>query len=422
MPKKNYINRINNSQGRSFFSHLFEIGLFVLLLGYFIFHNSRAPMVASAAFGIFSFVVFTIHNLKTHKFKIPLCFVWYFLFFVYAEASSFWAFNPYVTARYYLVIMVLMLLLFFFIPQYTDNIDQAEIILKVFVYFALINSLIQLIATPFGEWFSGTFGFNVGGNNVNQYGFVVMVASIVSFYFAYLKNQKLYYLYTVLLFIFCIFSRSRKTVLLSIAGIALIIFLAFKKRKHFLHLFAVLFISVVTLIFLMENETLYNAVGFRFESFINHYIFNIEGSDSSLGLREYFIDFAKLLFDEKPLFGHGFASFSNLFGLESDVSWAVYAHNNYWQILADLGITGFIIYYWFYLFLAVKLIIKLFKEKDNPLPILAVSLLIVEFFVEWGFVSMTNFHALFSMLLIYICSFVSNSNRKYHYISDSKVR
>ncbi len=422
MPNQKNLYRLNNLKGGTFFEQFFQVGLFVLLFGYFIFHQARVPMIISAAFGLFSALLFTINKAKTQKVKIPACWVWYFLFFIYAECSSFWAISPSVSARHYLVIMILVLLISFLIPQYADDINQAETILKIFVYSSLGISAIQLIFTPAENWFSGYFGSAVGGNNTNHFGFIVMSSAIISFYFAYLKRIKIHYLFTFIFFFLCILSSSRKAILMAIFGICLIILFAFKKRHHLLHLGVLLIISVISIILIMEIEFLYNIVGFRFSSLFAHYVHDYAFADGSLETREYFIEFARLLFEEKPIFGQGFANFSILLGLENNRGLGVYAHNNYWEILADLGIVGFIVYYWFYLFLFIKLVVKLFKNKDNSIFILALSLLVSEIVLEWGLVSMATMQPQFVMVLIYICSSVSTSTRKYHYIYDGKLR
>ncbi len=421
LSRKHYANRIDNPQGNTFFSRLFEIGFFVLLVGYFIFHNKRIPMIICTAFGLVCGLVFMLNKAKNHKIKIPSYTVWYFLFFVYAEFSSFWAMNPNISVRMYLVIMILMLLISLFVPQYTDTVSQAETILKIFIFSTLFISLIQLVYTPIDSWFSGFFGSAVGNNNTNHYGFLVMASAIISFYFAYSKSEKNYYWLVLVFFLFCVLSSSRKSILFALFGIICIILFSFKKRFHILHFAIIATLATLSILLIMEVEVLYNVAGVRFTSLIEHYIYG-ENSDGSLSMREYFIDFAKLLFEEKPILGHGFANFAKIFSTQSDSSWSVYAHNNYWEILADLGIVGFIIYYWYYLFLLIKLVVKIIKERDNPLPILGLSLLISEIILEWGVVSMTTFQPQVVLILISICSLVSNSNRRYHYISGANQR
>ncbi len=423
MPKIKAENRIGSDKGNMFFERFFTIGFFVLIVGYYIFHDTRSLMTASVGFGLITGALLTLNNLKASKVKLPLGAFWYFLFFVYSEASSMWSIRPLFSAQYYLVVMILIILLSFFMSQYVFVVSDAENLLKVFIYSVLFISIIQLVFTPVDEITAGFLGSRIGGNNPNTFGYINMFSTIISFYFAYIKSDKKYYWLVAIFFVFSFLSSSRKAISMSLAGIMLIILFAIKRRHHLLH-FAILgFAAVISLILIIEIDFLFDIVGNRFSTLINFIRFGpVEGGRGSLEMRSYFIEFAKILFHEKPIAGHGLACFSILLGTESNAGIAVYAHNNFWEILADLGILGFIIYYWFYAFLIIKSIIKIFqKNNSSTIHILVLTIVVTELILEFGVVSMTSFYPQVIMALAYLCSSASNSKRKFHY-SPNQVK
>ncbi|XZE20406.1 O-antigen ligase family protein [Pirellulaceae bacterium SH449] len=79
----------------------------------------------------------------------------------------------------------------------------------------------------------------------------------------------------------------------------------------------------------------------RFENMIT---FAVEGSDSvkevSISGRYELILEAFQLWSESPFFGHGFDAFRNL------SFYGLYSHSNYLELLANLGVIGFVLYYW----------------------------------------------------------------------------
>lgn len=63
------------------------------------------------------------------------------------------------------------------------------------------------------------------------------------------------------------------------------------------------------------------------------------------------------LFERNPLFGAGFRTFSRIYGYDT--------HNNYLKVLAELGITGFLLYLYLY-YLAFTSGWRLYRTTQNP--------------------------------------------------------
>lgn len=410
------------TEGSVFLDKIYEVCFFLLFVGYFLFYDIRSLQFSFVCIGIAGSFIAFVSKIRLGLWKTALNTLWYTLFFMLAEFSSMWAVSPENATEKYLRLMLILIFIGVGIAQYVDTVVGAERILKIFLWAVVIITIVQFIFTPVESWTTGYFGSEVGGNNTNHFGYIVSMAAMVSFYFAYIKNQRFYYLTVALLFVASIFSSSRKSLGIFVAGILLLILLATKKKHHILHLAIVGIVAFSFLILIIENETMYEIVGYRFESLFGHLSGEASEQENSIVMREYFIEFAKILFLEKPIIGHGFFNFSVLVSLENEVKNQVYAHNNYWELLADLGIVGFITYYWFYAYLFIRLAVRFFKEKDNTLPALGLTMLISQLVLEWGVVSMTLFHAQIVISLIYACSYASNSRRAFRYAPEQLVR
>ena len=410
------------TEGNKLIEVIYEICTFLLFSGYFLFYDNRSLQLTFVGIGLGGAALICISKAYMSRLKLPLNTIWYFLFFILAEVSAFWAHSPENATSRYLRLMLILLVISLGISQYANTSAQCEKLLKIFLFSATGISLIQLVFTPISEWTSGFFGSTIGGNNANSFGYIVAIGAIIAFYLGYVKNKKIYYL-LIPIFVACsFFSSSRKSIGAIVFGIFLLIVFA-KNRKHrLLHLFLLGICSITILALLLLDENLYSIMGWRFESLLEFFTTNANDADNSLELRSYFIEFAKILFKEKPIYGQGFANFSIIVSTESSFSTESYAHNNYWEILADLGIIGFVFYYWFYAVILVKLIVSLAKNKDTTLSSLAGAMLISQLILEVGVVSMASFYPQIVISLIYVCSYASNSQRKFHYSPTGNVR
>lgn len=403
------------TEGNALVETIYEICTFLLFTGYFLFYDNRGLQLTCVGIGLFGSVSICISKAYMSRLKLPLNTIWYFLFFILTEISAFWAHSPENSTSYYFRLMVLILLFGLGITQYTDTAEHCEKLLIIYLFSATIIAVVQFIFTPISEWTSGFFGSRIGGNNTNTFGYIVSTGAILAFYFGYVKNKRLFNLFIPLLFLSSVFSSSRKALASVIIGFFLLILFAINKKYRYLHILLLILFSFSVLILLFYDDNLYSIIGFRFESMFGHLISRDTSNDASLGLRDYFIEFAKILFAQSPIYGQGFANFSVLLSTESQINAETYAHNNYWEILADLGIIGFIVYYWFYAVLLVKFIKNILSGSYSTCSTLALTILISQLIVEIGHITMTSFYPQIVMSLIYVCTYASNSQRKFHY-------
>lgn len=101
---------------------------------------------------------------------------------------------------------------------------------------------------------------------------------------------------------------------------------------------------------------------------------------------------------ERPLCGYGFDSFK--YYNRAMTGNFYYAHNNYVELLYDLGLTGFVVYYSFYF----KLLITGIVERKIPVyarsfPVATVLAFLV---YEVGAVNYSSAHAMIMVLLAFV--------------------
>ena len=128
--------------------------------------------------------------------------------------------------------------------------------------------------------------------------------------------------------------------------------------------------------------------------------------DSSAQLRDEYIIDAIRAWREKPLLGHGL----NCYRTVNKVKLGMYAHNNYVELLADLGIVGTAIYYSAYAYCLTRLL-KV-KQKSSMIWLFLVFGCIF-LVMDYGHVSYNSF--LNEILLMLMYSIISiRKKRKCH--------
>lgn len=179
-----------------------------------------------------------------------------------------------------------------------------------------------------------------------------------------------------------------------------------KGRKHIIR-YMIVFIFIVLIMYYMilNVPVLYESIGHRMESLAN--LFLGEGYvDTSTICRQQMVELGLSGWFEKPYFGHGIDQFK--FSSFIHLNKYAYAHNNYIEILFDLGIIGFIIYYGFYLFLLIKL--WNIKDADNDLRNFFISFLISLLIFEIGAITynQTYTQIVLAMAAVYLSNYEIN--------------
>lgn len=177
-------------------------------------------------------------------------------------------------------------------------------------------------------------------------------------------------------------SGARKSVIACM--IYIIVLFLYKKdkqgRKHLIR--NIILISIVLFCLwtlMMNNPYLYEIVGNRMETLVNQLLGHevmIRGSSSYL--REKYRNTAILGWLKSPIWGHGYNSFRFYNAVVNGHN--VYSHNNFTELLYNLGIIGFIIYYFEYF----KIAILGFGSKNSSVKAITIAGVIGILLTEYG--------------------------------------
>lgn len=225
-------------------------------------------------------------------------------------------------------------------------------------------------------------------------------------------NKKIIYILGIVINLFyIILSASRKALLLLLIPIG--IYFIFKSKKIFKVIFNIIitiFLAIVVYQCIMKIDILYAFIGNRIETMING-IFKIGNTDGSTEFRLDLIKWGIEWFKDNPVLGHGIDNFRYLLGFKS--TWTgdlgTYAHNNFIELAVDVGILGFIIYYFLYYKMIFR-IIKNFKNR-NIMTILSLGIIIALLINEYGLVTYSSKDIQVILAIIWVI--IINNEKKY---------
>lgn len=306
---------------------------------------------------LYLFLGLTLVKLITKQTPIKISFysVWYLAFGILGALSFFYALNTgYVIGDLYLL-FVSLVLTFSFI-QYLRNNTSIVRIFSFYAYSPIILVLYLFISgeiSPHGERLGETtFG---NANNLA----IVMMISIYCISWFIIYGKKKYYLINIILLIIYFYviamSGGRKYFLLPFIFIAIMFLLKNGLKKilpSMLFLILILIIGSATIWSVINVPLLYNSIGVRFEGLLSFFSGDQRNIDDSTLIRFMMIENGWKWFLQQPLIGFGLNNYRVLL---NEILGLNYAHNNFIELMVDLGMVGLLIYYSFYAFLIGKL-------------------------------------------------------------------
>ena len=274
--------------------------------------------------------------------KNTLQYVWAIGFFVFCQFSKRWSVMP-DAADEVLNNVQWSLLLSVAIVNYiiVYKLDAFDII-KRMLFVALVF-LVNVVLN--GQYNGGRFTVTIAGYALNENVFGLIAVGLACYMLYWLKKQKkkstLLIILLGVLALLALISGSRKVLISLVAYV--IIFLMYEYPpadfiKQFVRPFVVVAIAGVAFLCVMNIEVLYNSIGVRIESLFDAMSGNL-AVDSSAYTRIRMIEKAYEIFRENPWIGRGINTFAHTAGF------GAYAHNNYMELLANMGLMGFLIYY-----------------------------------------------------------------------------
>lgn len=319
--------------------------------------------------------------------------VWSVSFFAFCAMSILWAHSTLLvtTALKSLFVQLIILLL---LRSSVRNEKEVNNLLFIIASSSVINAL-YLIITNF-EMLTSNVGQDIGTRlgaegdwNANSVGMMAAVAALILLY-NFKKTQSIftkgvYMLTIVAMIVVSLLSGSRKALFIVVLGIIGFLLLASQKKK-IRTVLSVIFFVFVLYYSIIKIPFFYSIIGWRVEGFIA--MLTGEGVvDSSTEYRQVLIKTAIDTWKQFPIIGCGLDCFRNFALIFTGKSY--YAHNNYVELLADLGMVGTFIYYGGYLFVLTRLLPKL--RKGSNLDKLFVTLLGIIVVIDYACVSYSDF-------------------------------
>lgn len=342
--------------------------------------------------------------------------VWYGIFcassFVWVPISlSYWPGNVWGDTIYQMAVGLLISLAF---TQFLKSKKDINLLAYAYVLSAVLLMILLAVQGRLEE--DDRLGETVMGN-ANTFATMYMVAVIFAFWL--LLNRKkilerlLLCVAVAVIFYGLLLSGGRKFILVPFLVLYIMLLLRKDKRgrSHIIRytvLIAVLLLGLIWL--MMENEMLYEVVGYRME-----YLFNMLRGEGAIGasnaMRKNLMNLAFEKGFESPIWGHGFDSFKNL--AQQKLNFYAYSHNNWTEIWYNYGLIGLIAYYWLY----VKLAIGLWKLKKvaPDMASFGIACIVSIFVFEYGAVSYYMYPVQMLLCVVGVMYFLSlkeNANGK----------
>lgn len=399
---------------------IYEICFYINAVTLFAFNDVRLIGTLTGFMMLFASMLLWIGR-RQNRVTIPFNTVWYALFTAYSALSCLW--SSYIDANMasYFLRMVVIIAMITSISIYVDKPEDLERIIKLYILSMFTIVLLEFATVPIDEWANGAMGSHFSGSNSNGVAFLVFCAELMAFYEFYSKGKKGYFLLVVVFLIFIILSSSRKAMFASITGPMLFVLLSTYKKNYFFNILTFTVLGVLIVFFIMTDEYAYNAIGKRIASMLTFWLEDQDHQiDNSLYMRSYYIELAKKMFAESPLIGKGMGNFAKIIDNVYMLN-GVYSHNNFWQILSELGLFGFIIYYSMYFVILIRLAKGAFVNKSR-MNMMFFTFMVLLMILETGLVTYNSKMPHVVIAIAYAATYVGEMDgKKYRYIENNTM-
>lgn len=372
-----------------------DLSIFAMLIAMMAFKDFSKICVSIQIFT--SLIIFLDVISKKTISKLDLKYVFYkFVFILFCFLSSLWGVNQSVIFHASMSV-VLRTITGFAVIIYICDEGKLNLFLKFLIVSALILCIRMLIVVPMSAWGNDRVG-NYLSHDINSGYENTGITFVLGFAITYtlvntkiIKNSKLRFLLIGIMTFFSLMSGSKKQVIMLITNILVIAFLKSKNigkvmRNTFISFFAIACFTILV----FNNSYLYNVLGSRIESFFStlsseqkYSVDYSTGVDVSTSARLFLIKDALNVFKEHPVLGVGINCFKEVGVLKGK-----WAENNFVELLADVGLVGFVIYYSFSLWIIKSLKIRL--RERNILDILLVACFINFLIINISMVTFMN--------------------------------
>lgn len=410
--------RIQSENKESTARIIYEICFVINAVTLFAFQDVKFIGTATGIMMLFASLLLWIGR-RDKRVIIPYNTVWYVVFTAYSAITCIWSSYIDTNMASYFLRMVVIIAMITSVSIYIDTPEDLERIIKLYILSMTVIVLVELSYVPFEDWSEGYMGSHFSGSNSNGVAFLVFCAELMAFYEFYSKGKKGYVLLVALFVLFIILSGSRKAMFAAIAGPLMFVVLSVYKRNYFFNILLILTLAFVVVFYIMTDENAYNTIGRRFASMFDFWFENrTHKVDNSLYMRSYYIQLAQEMFSEAPIWGKGMGNFARIIDEVYKLE-GVYSHNNYWQILSELGLIGFFLYYSLYITTIIRLIKASFVNKSR-ICLMFLCFMILLMLLETGLVTYNSKMPHVVIAIAYAATYIGEMDgRKYQYIQNN---
>lgn len=240
---------------------------------------------------------------------------------------------------------------------------------------------------------------DTGRWNVNSIGIMASIGILIGIFLFgdTTKIMKIFLIASILFLLYLdIITASRKAILMLPIGLCGMQLLN-NPTKVIRNLLLIISSSLLVIYLIFEVPFFYELIGWRMEGMIALFKGNTLEVDSSALSRAMMIQSALTVFYDNPIFGVGLDNFRFFNAVR-----VTYAHNNFVEIAADLGILGLIAYYWIFVYIVFDYLKK--YKKHSKMRTFLFLVVVVYFINHIGMVTILEM-----LQSIFVCLYISCS-------------
>jgi len=401
--------QINIGEGKMNFlvkkNNIERVLIMMICIGLYIISDSKENSVYYNAFRIFMALILMGLIFSGKQILLREVVIWKFIFLIFALLSFLWSkqaekVDTFKTVFFNFIIFTLFIF-------YCNSIKRFE---NLIIGWAIAGFFLMGYCMKSINIMELSTRTNIEGMNLNMIG-VKLSFSCLSLLYLYLNQHKMYYfLEAMILAVFSLFTGSKGVILRFIVICFMYAVYCQKGIKKILYVGLAIGIILIGYYFILNNTYFYNIIGKRTQEFVQGIMPGSNSFNQSDSIRIGLIKEGWDLFKKNWLRGIGLANFQLI------NSYKLYAHNNYIELLCNLGIIGTVIYYFPYI---KNLILMLNEKKTTPLILFGITDILV---CLVGDISGVSYYELFMQLEFFMASSALLMIRQYNYSTVFCVR
>lgn len=285
-----------------------------------------------------------------------------------------------------------------------ENRDTIDDLLKIVMYVGYALVIISLIyygpSTMMSIFREANTRIDNALINSNTLGMAVAMSIVINVYYIIYEGVSLYAILSLPSIFIIAASGSRKSLILLVLGTVMILIFKNLDNRSFIKRFLKILITVTLLLIvgiIMIKLNVFGEINGRMLGLIA----GLTGKgevDHSTWLRQNYIQLGIDAFHKSPILGMGIDNARLM--TRAMYGYNHYLHNNYVELLADVGILGFCAYYFMYVYI-LKNEIKLIRIRDREVYVI-ITMTVILLIMDYGMVSYYAKETYFYLTIIFL--------------------